>query len=155
MKKNKQFVFFLILLTCVAFDQITKIFIDNTLYLNQNLVILKNVLSFEKLYNSGAAFSIMQNNTLLLILISVITVFFILIFILKKTAKLSIYNTCALAFISGGAIGNLIDRIFNSYVIDFIQLDFINFPVFNFADIFINIGVIILVVSIFICKNNE
>ena len=66
---------------------------------------------------------------------------------------MNLFALLSYSFILGGTIGNGIDRIFKGYVIDFINLNFINFPVFNIADISINIGFIILLYNIF--KNNR
>jgi len=132
-------------------DQITKLIINLTL--KEPIQIFPHLLSFDKVYNSGAAFSILQNNTIFLILITLAILMCIFYFVFDKDMpKLEII---ALGFISGGAIGNLIDRICSSYVIDFIRLDFINFPIFNCADIFINIGVILLLVSLLVVKNDK
>lgn len=155
MQTNKQVLFLTILFCCIIIDQTSKLLIDNFLLLNKKIILLNNFLSIEKIYNSGAAFGILQNNTILLILISILTLLVISIFVFKKESKLNTLNICTLSLISGGAIGNLTDRLCYKYVIDFIQVEFISFPIFNFADIFINIGVIIFIISSFIGKNEE
>lgn len=141
-----------IFLFSIMIDIFTKNIVETNLSMHTEIMIIPNILSFEKVYNTGAAFSIMQNNLPFLITISIVTLMLIFWYITKKHKELSCLEISALSLISGGAFGNLIDRLTNSYVIDFIQLEFINFPIFNFADIFINIGVIILIVSMFILK---
>ena len=148
MKNNKQAIFLIIALLLLGIDRVTKVLVDTTLTLNQHFVVIKDILSLEKLYNTGAAFSMLQNSTFLLILIAFLVILLVLFYVFKCSEKISMLEISALGFITGGAIGNLLDRLLHYYVVDFIQLDFINFPVFNFADIFINIGVIILIVSI-------
>jgi len=155
MFKNKNFIFGIIVIACALIDQGSKFIIDNTLALYENLLIIPNVLSFEKVYNTGAAFSILQNNTVFLVLIAILTIISILIFLIIKKNNINSYENIAFGFICAGALGNLIDRICFSYVIDFIRLDFIDFPIFNIADILINIGVIILIVNIFVQKNDK
>ena len=131
MFKNNNFIFGIIVIVCALIDQGSKFFIDNTLALYENLLIIPNVLSFEKVYNTGAAFSILQNNTVFLVLIAILTIISILIFLIIKKNNINSYENIALGFICAGALGNLIDRICFSYVIDFIRLDFIDFPIFN------------------------
>ena len=148
---NKRILFFIITVALMLADQITKLVI--TLTLKEPLAVLPNILSFDKIYNSGAAFNLLQDNTILLILITLAILICIIYFVIQKDmSKLEIIS---LGLISGGAFGNLIDRICSTCVIDFIRLDFINFPVFNCADVFINIGVIILLVSILMGKNDK
>lgn len=155
MQKNKQVVFLGILLGCVIADQLTKFVANKFINISEKISLIPDVLSFEKVYNTGAAFSILQDNIILLCLISITTLLLIFSFIFKPTTKLNLGEIIGLSFISGGAIGNLIDRLFLGYVIDFIQFDFITFPIFNFADIFINIGVIILLISNLFFKNDK
>ena len=155
MIKNKKFIFFIFTIFCFLVDQISKFFIKNALALNEKIILVPKILSVEKVYNTGAAFSILENNTPFLILISSFAVGLILFFILKSSRKLNFFEVFALALIAGGAAGNLFDRLIYFYVVDFVQFEFINFPIFNVADVFINIGVIILLVNIFVLKNEQ
>ena len=77
----------------------------------------------------------------------------VLIYLIFKKNSLNVIELLSYSFILGGTFGNGIDRIFKGYVIDFINLNIINFPVFNIADISINIGFIFLLYNIF--KNNR
>ncbi|MCQ2958189.1 MAG: signal peptidase II [Candidatus Gastranaerophilales bacterium] len=151
MKRNR-IIFFVITVLTLLIDQISKYVIELQ-PINEKVTIIPHLISFEKVYNSGAAFSIMQNNTFILIFISLVVLGFVFWHIFKNEVKL--IEIIALGLISGGAIGNLIDRVFHGFVIDFIQTEFITFPIFNFADTFINIGVIILIVSILFLKNDK
>ena len=148
---NKKVLFFIITVVLMLTDQISKLIINLTL--TNPIQIIPNILYFDKVCNSGAAFSILQDNTIFLILITLAILMCIIYFVIKK--ELSKLEIISLGIISGGAIGNLIDRLFSSCVIDFINLDFIKFPIFNLADIFINIGVIILIISILLVKNDK
>ena len=129
----------------IFLDQISKFLIRNNLTEYQEINIIKNFLSLRFIKNEGAAFGILVGQRQFFIIITFL--FFCLIFYLYKnelsdrwTAKL------ALIFLLGGSIGNLIDRISFHYVIDFIAVA--NFPVFNIADIFIFLGVIILLINL-------
>ncbi len=155
MIKNKKIIFFIFTIFCFLVDQVSKFFINSAVAINEKIVLLPNVLSLEKVYNTGAAFSILENNTFFLILISCFAVFLISFFIFRSKEKLGYCEIFALGLICGGALGNLFDRLIYFYVIDFLQFEFIKFPIFNFADVFINVGVIILLVNIFVLKNEQ
>ena len=133
--------FFIILI-----DQFTKYFI----FYNYKTLINKNFLLFriDFIKNYGAAFNIFSGNRIFLSCISIIFSILLTYLILRKNS-LNQSELFAYSFILGGTIGNGIDRIFKGFVIDFINLNFINFPVFNIADISINVGFIFLLYSIF------
>jgi len=145
---NKINYFFLISFFCIL-DQFSKIYINN----NLNDLLKKDLLIFtiEFVRNYGAAFNIFSGSRLFLSFISIISAFILTYFIFISENKL--INKYGLSFILAGSIGNGIDRILNGYVIDFIKIKFIDFPVFNIADISINIGVLILIISYFRYKN--
>ena len=142
---NNKINYFAIILILCSLDQFTKIYIN----LNINKSLNKDLLLFtiEFVRNYGAAFNILSGSRLFLSFISVISTIILSYFIFIKENKL--INKYGLSFILAGSIGNGIDRILNGYVIDFIKIKFINFPVFNIADILINIGVLILISSYF------
>ena len=129
----------------LVLDQYTKYLVtNNILSLNNKNFILFTV-DFVK--NYGAAFSILSNKTFFLCLISILSsIFIILILVYNKNIINS--DRFGLSFILGGCIGNGIDRVLNGYVVDYINLNFIDFAVFNLADIFINIGFFILLKNI-------
>ena len=130
-------------------DQLSKIYINTNFYklLNKDFAIL--TLDFVR--NYGAAFNMFSGSRVFLSLISVISTIILSYFIFIGENKR--INKYALSFILAGSIGNGIDRIINGYVIDFIKIKFIDFPVFNIADIVINIGVLILMISYFRYKS--
>jgi len=130
-------------------DQFSKIYIHYNFdkLLNKDFVILR----IDYVRNYGAAFNILSGNILFLSFISIISAI-ILFYLIFRRNNNSI-NKYGLTFILAGTIGNGIDRILNGYVIDFIKIKFIDFPVFNIADIVINLGVIILIISYFKYKN--
>ena len=134
----------------VLIDQFTKylMFYNKKLFINRDFLLFK--LDFVK--NYGAAFNIFSGNRIFLSLISVIFAILLIYLILRKNT-LDQFDLIAYSFILGGTIGNGIDRILKGFVIDFINLNIINFPVFNIADISINIGFIFLMYNFF--KNNR
>jgi len=137
--------FFIVLL-----DQFTKylMFYNKKLFINKDFLLFK--LDFVK--NYGAAFSILSGSRVLL---SLISIFFsiLLIYLIFRKNTLNSFDLYSYSFILGGTIGNGIDRIFKGFVVDFINLIIINFPVFNIADVSINIGFIFLLYRIF--KNKQ
>ena len=134
----------------VLIDQFTKylIFYNKKLFINKDFLLFK--LDFVK--NYGAAFNIFNGSRVFL---SLISIFFsiILIYLIFRKNTLNSFDLYSYSFILGGTFGNGIDRILKGFVIDFINLNIVNFPVFNIADISINIGFIILLYNIF--KNNR
>ena len=130
----------------VLVDQSTKylMFYNKKLFINKDFLLFK--LDFVK--NYGAAFNIFSGNRIFLSCISIIFSILLTYLILRKNSLNSI-DLYSYSFILGGTIGNGMDRILRGFVIDFINLNFINFPVFNIADISINIGFIFLLYNIF------
>lgn len=102
--------------------------------------------------NTGAAFSIMQNSTAFLIGLSIISFFAIIFYIIKNIAYVSFKITFFASLLLSGILGNLYERITFGYVRDFFNLNFVNFPIFNISDIFINIGVVGIIILILLIK---
>ena len=142
--------FFSLSIFIVLIDQFTKylMFYNKKFFINKDFLLFK--LDFVK--NYGAAFNIFSGSRILL---SLISIFFsiLLIYLIFRKNTLNSFDLYSYSFILGGTIGNGIDRIYKVFVIDFINLNIINFPVFNIADISINIGFILLLYKIF--KNNR
>ena len=129
--KKMYIISFLVILV----DRITKILVEN--YLTKELSVIKNIFYFTYVKNDGAAFSILGSQRLLLVILSILALFFIIYYVTKKDK-----NGIGYFFLIGGIIGNLIDRVFLGYVIDFIGI--YTFPIFNIADIFIVLGAILV-----------
>jgi len=134
----------------VLIDQSTKylMFYNKKIIINKDFLLFK--LDFVK--NYGAAFNIFSGSRIFLSLISILFSILLIYLIFRKNT-LNSFDLYSYSFILGGTIGNGIDRIYKGYVVDFINLNIINFPVFNIADISINIGFIFLMYNIF--KNNR
>ena len=129
----------------ILLDQISKnfVFYFYKTVMNKDYILFR--LEFVK--NYGAAFNIFSGNRIFLSSISIIFSILLIYLILKKNT-LYLSDLLSYSFILGGTIGNGLDRILRGFVIDFINLNFINFPVFNIADLTINIGFIFLFYSI-------
>ena len=130
----------------ILLDQYTKylIFYNYKKFINKDFILFR--LDFVK--NYGAAFNILNGNTVFLSTISIIFTILLIYLIFRKNT-LNSSELIAYSFILGGTIGNGIDRILKGFVIDFINLNIINFPVFNIADISINVGFVILLIRTF------
>ncbi len=144
MKKNKEQAY---KVTCIILiiDQILKNIVKTKMSLNQEIVLIKNFFSINYLKNTGAAFSILTNQTLILIIISFIIIF-VLDRFLTKEKNLNNLSVISIGLILGGIFGNLLDRILYKGVIDYLSFRIFsyNFPVFNFADMAITIGTFLL-----------
>ena len=134
-----------------ALDQATKLYIHTHFFEGESLVVIPNYFNFTYIRNAGGAFGLFNDTnsvlrTILFILFPMIA--FIIIFnILRKISHREKLPVLALSFIIGGAIGNLIDRIHFSYVIDFLDFHLPNgwtWPTFNIADTAVVIGVSII-----------
>lgn len=114
------------------------------------LVILKNILSIYYIENTGAAFGILKDNIVFLSVFSFITILAISVYFLFSNRDFSLYQKISWGLILGGSAGNFFDRAFSGTgaVTDFISLDFINFAVFNPADIAITVGVVMVIISL-------
>lgn len=147
MKKYFKIIILTILL--IIFDQVSKLFITNYFEVGDSLTIINNFLKFLYIKNTGAAFGLFMDNIFILIIITNILLVYLIIE-LKKNINNKIF-VISLSLIISGALGNLIDRIFRGYVVDFISFTLFNkeMAIFNIADIFITIGVTILLVRIF------
>ena len=142
--KYKRVYFIFISILIFIGDQLTKyiISIDLKSLINKNLIIF----SIEYVKNYGAAFNILEGNRIFLSIVSISISILLLYFIINNNnlGKIDLYSY---SLILGGTIGNGFDRISKGYVIDFINLNYINFPVFNIADISINVGLILILYS--------
>lgn len=143
----------IIIIIGIFLDRITKIWVLKTLKGGNDIVVIKNLFSFQYLENRGAAFGIFQGKTLLLAMITLIVVGGIIYYLIKYRPQSKIMKI-GLGFIIAGALGNLYDRIVYKYVVDFILVhykDVYYYPTFNVADIFVVMGTLML--AIFILKD--
>ena len=139
-------IYFIIAFLIVLADQASKYLITLQYSMGGHLDLIPGVLRITYATNSGGAFSMFAEHTLILAIVSaVVCVIIIVLMIALKKAALA---KLALGFILGGAIGNLIDRFVMGYVVDMFEPLFINFAVFNVADIFITIGAVLFVIAV-------
>lgn len=154
-KKRYYSLFIIYMAALVFFDQITKLIARTTLSAG-DIDIIPGVLQLHLLYNTGAAFSILTGKTIVFyvltpVIAAVIIYFFIRLPFVKKYLPMAFVLTSLVA----GAAGNYIDRLVFSKVTDFIYFSIINFPVFNVADIYVTVSVIVLLVLILFYYKDE
>ena len=135
----------LIIIILIMIDFVIKYLIRTNFKILDTYTIIKNFFYLTYVKNTGAAFSVLENNMLFIIFMSIILLIY-LMYCLNKT-KLEILQQVSLILIIAGVIGNLIDRVFFSGVIDYLSFTLFNyyFPIFNLADIYIVIGVFLLI----------
>ena len=145
-----------IAITSIVLDQIIK----NVFFLFMNygdsIAIIDGFFNITLIGNTGAAFSILSSNTILLILISII-VLNALYFGFIKGKNLNAIEQISFGLLIGGIMGNLIDRVIHMQVIDYLDFNFFgfDFPVFNLADILIVVSMVLIIVQIFKGEKNE
>lgn len=151
MEKASKLIYFAV---CYVFFIFTDLYLSNMMVeqLTDGYRLSNPVFSLNYIKNTGAAFSILQDSRELLIILSMIALVLLAIHVIKNIKTISLKAIFFISLLSAGIAGNLHERIVYGYVRDFFQLNFINFPVFNISDIFINIGVIALIILILIKK---
>ena len=141
----------IVLLT--ALDQIIKYFVELNLKPVQSISVLNNVLEWDYVQNTGAAFGAFSEKTTLLSVITGIIIIIGIAALVAKKIKNKYLAATAVMIIAGG-LGNLVDRIWRGYVVDYIRVLFIDFPVFNFADILVTCGAAMLMIYLLWDINN-
>ena len=161
-----QVILFLLL---ISLDQLSKVLLAGSLQAKGDVTLIPGVLDLHYLENTGAAFGIFRDRQWLFFILTAVilgVVAYLFVRLYKGlfgytgsnpgTVKRSVWLGYGLAVLSAGAVGNLIDRIAHGYVIDFICVRFVDFPVFNLADIYVTISCIFIVVFfIFIYRKDE
>ena len=135
----------IVIVALIALDQWVKFEIVKNIQLGGVKPFIPKILSLTYLRNTGAAFSILENQQWLFVVITLVVIG-AAIWYLSKHIKGSVWLLSALCLIIAGGIGNFIDRMRQGFVVDMFQLDFINFAIFNVADSYLTIGVMVLVV---------
>ena len=148
------FLWMAIMVLVVFLDQITKYLTILFLKPIPTFPIIKDVIHLTYVENTGAAFGMMKNQRWLFMVVSTVAIVALLVYLFKKKAQPKLENL-AIAFIVGGGIGNMIDRVFLGYVVDMIDFRLINFAVFNVADSFVCVGAGLLMLYIILTGVKE
>lgn len=149
-----QLILFSVILT--VFDQWTKCLAVKHLQNQSDISLIKGVLSFHYLENRGAAFGVFQNQQGVFFILTVLILAFILYALWKMPVNRKYVPLRILCFfLTAGALGNFIDRIRLKYVVDFIYFSLIDFPVFNVADIYVTVSMVVLLLLVLFYYKEE
>lgn len=132
--------FWAVLCGVVVLDQATKAIVQENLAPGQQSTFIPGVLNLELVRNTGAAFSIGQGAGIFFVAVA-LAVLVAVILMVYRQKDLPLALVVSLSCVAGGGLGNMIDRIINGYVTDFFATSFMDFPVFNVADVFVTVGV--------------
>lgn len=142
-----QLITVLVIAALIAVDQLIKFAVLEHLAPIGSYCLIDRVLSLTYIENTGAAFGSLSSHTALLSAFTAVVLVVGLIYLLTGKSISKLAYVCITAIIAGGA-ANLIDRVFKGYVIDYIEPLFVKFAVFNFADILVTCGAIILIIRL-------
>lgn len=154
MNKAKQALYLIISLLVVIADQVLKSYIVSNFKIGEEKTVIPGILSFTYLQNDGAAWNIFSSQIVLFYLISIAAIAVVIYYLFNPRYKNGLFDT-GLALVLGGIIGNFIDRLHLKYVIDMLQLDFINFNIFNVADSAITIGIILVFIYLIFISEKD
>ena len=130
----------------IVLDQLVKSYVVQNIALGEVKTWIPNLVSLTYLQNRGAAFSMLQDQQLLFAVITLVVVVGA-IWYLHKHMEDSFWMVLGLTLIIAGGLGNFIDRISQGFVVDMFHLDFINFAIFNVADSYLTVGVLVLLLA--------
>ncbi len=134
----------IIAIICFAVDRVAKVLTQIFVKPVGSIVVIENIFSLTYVENRGAAHGIMQGQRWLLIVVTFAVVVGLIFFMIKNYKRAPVLLRVAIGMILGGALGNLFDRVFFGYVVDMMQVTFIEYPVFNPADNLLVIGTVLL-----------
>ena len=148
---------FMLFVILVIADQLTKHLAVVRLKNQAAYNLINGILEFNYLENRGAAFGVLQNQKYFFVFVALIFIGVIVFVLIKVPMQKKYYSlNILLVMIAAGAVGNMIDRVRYDYVVDFIYLVCIQFPIFNMADIYVTTATVILVFQIlFVYKTND
>ncbi len=138
--------FYLVSFLIAAADQAIKYLVHSQMQLNQSIPIFNDIIKLTYVRNTGVAFSLFIGFSPYLAFVGTLVVG-VVVFFHYRLKKMNFLVQLGLSFVLGGSLGNLIDRFFRGYVVDYADITI--WPVFNLADIMINIGVIMLAYKLF------
>ena len=154
--KNRKYIY-IIAITTILLDQFSKLIVQRTMNVFQEINVIPNFFSLVFVKNTGAAFSILEDATVFLVILSVVFLVGLNNYMKKEQETLDKLSILSLGIIIGGVFGNLIDRILYKSVIDFLSFNLFgyDFPIFNMADIGITVGVFLLFLDMWKRRKEE
>lgn len=138
----------------IVIDRLLKRWTTHSLMLHESKAGIDGIFDFFYIHNDGAGFGVFSGKMWLFFIVTILIVSY-LIYLIYRHRHAKWYLTLTYGLLLGGAIGNFIDRILYGYVIDMIRLQFMDFPIFNIADMALSIGVVWLIIQVLLDQNSE
>lgn len=135
-------------------DRITKIWANQWLISEGSIEFIKGFLGFTYVENRGVAFGMLADKLYIMLPVTIIVAIILIAVYMKNRGESKLFDTALLLVITG-AIGNIADKITRGFVVDFIEFRFMDFPVFNLADIYVCVGAALLVIYVLFGEKNE
>ena len=148
-------IYIILFVMLLVLDQFTKYIVEQSFYLSESIPIIDEVFNFTYVENRGIAFGLFQGRLSIISILTVVAIVAIFIYVLRNKKTLSILEHFGYTLILSGAVGNMIDRLFRGFVVDMLDFRGIWSFVFNLADVWINVGVFLLIVDFLILRRNE
>lgn len=148
-------IYIILITVLILIDQITKWLIVKNFYYSESIPVIENFFHITYVRNQGIAFGFLQGKLHIISWLTLVAVIFLGIFLFRHLKEAPILEKCGYFFIFSGAVGNLIDRVFRNYVVDMIDFRGLWVYVFNFADVWINIGVILIIIDSIVRRNKK
>lgn len=143
------------MLILLTLDQLLKFYVRTHIAIGTIHTLVPNIISLTNITNTGGAWSIFSGNMIFFYIITIFAVI-VIIYMIKNSNKSDIIYRLGLFLLLTGTIGNAIDRFTNRYVTDMFNLEFMNFAIFNLADVYITIGVILVIIFLlFLDKDSD
>ena len=140
-------IYIFLFLILLIIDQYSKFIVHSTLYVGDTIAIIDNFFNLTYVQNRGVAFGLFQGKIDIVSILALIAIGLILFYFCKNFKKISFLERIAYTMIFSGAVGNMIDRLFRGFVVDMLDFRGIWSFIFNFADVWINIGVILIIIE--------
>lgn len=146
----------IIIALLTAIDQLTKYMVQTSLQLYESKTVIDGLLSFTYVQNKGMAWGLFQGKIPVFAIVTVIIMIlsFRVLYNVVDNKRYRYVKYVVITIIAGG-LGNFIDRVTLGYVVDFFEVEFVEFPVFNVADIYVTLGMFAMMIALFVYKNEE
>lgn len=153
---NSKFWFYIVLvLILFTLDQLSKKYLLYNVGFDNSAEFIPGILQFTVVQNTGGAFSTFSKFPYVFKLIGIINVFIFSYLLIATRFKFNNITKIGCAFVLGGTLGNVTDRILRGAVTDFLDIQFIKFAVFNLADVFIDVGVVLILVGLYLRSKDK
>lgn len=145
---------FIVAFLVTIIDQFVKKWTTNSLQLHESRDGIQGVFDFYYIRNEGAGWGILQGQMWFFYIVTLIILAY-LVYIIYKHRQSNVLQKVTYGLLLGGALGNFIDRILLGYVVDMFRLLFINFPIFNIADMALSLGIFLLIIQVLLAQDTE